>query len=433
MLGQRFHCSSARALRSPTLPVGSRVRLFASCTFRFRQSKAPLRILFCGSDQFSVVSLQALHQYAQENPAHIASIEVVSKKDKFTGRGLKKLTPPPIKHVAADLGLPLHQIDTFTSWGPPGFFSNDGHDQNSINLIIAVSFGLLVPPRILQSSKYGGLNVHPSLLPDLRGAAPIHWAILKGYRRTGVSIQTLHPSNFDGGTILDQREVSVPSPVNCSFEELRDVLAPIGAEMLLKTLQNELYISPQSIPPPPDSHLVKYSLAPKITAQMMQVDFGEHDSGQILRMSRVMPRLWAEVVLNPKKIPDHLHPSQTTRIVFGKTLVTMDPDIKNKIQERIMDLEPGLPCAVIPLSESVTTSMEPLFVRTKDNKILAIYYMTVAGHHSNSGAASAAKAGLFKDPELVNGFQFFTFYEPTIRGNSQAIGGVKSFQHCNQM
>lgn len=105
-------------------------------------NKDPLRILFCGADLFSASSLRALHQESTRAQSGIASIDVVTRKDKRTGRGLKEWTAPPIKAVAQELGLPLHQIDTFTGWNPPEFST----PPQSIDLVVTVSFGLLVPP-----------------------------------------------------------------------------------------------------------------------------------------------------------------------------------------------------------------------------------------------------------------------------------------------
>lgn len=118
-------------------------------------SREPLRILYCGSDDFSVAALRKLNHERIEHPDHIESIDVLCKSPQRVGRGLKKVRQVAIKNVAEELGLPLHQISTFTGWQPP-----------SINLIIAVSFGLFVPARVLSTAKYGGLNVHPSSLPE---------------------------------------------------------------------------------------------------------------------------------------------------------------------------------------------------------------------------------------------------------------------------
>ena len=142
----------------------------------------------------------------------------------------------PIKHVATnELNLPTHTIDTFTGWTPPAH----------ISLVIAVSFGLFVPPRILTHAQYGGINVHPSLLPHLRGPAPIEHALLKAHTHTGVTIQTLHPSHFDHGTILAQ---TPPPGVSIahrpSAHDLQDRLGTLGANMLIQVLTERRYLPP---------------------------------------------------------------------------------------------------------------------------------------------------------------------------------------------
>jgi methionyl-tRNA formyltransferase len=191
-----------------------------------------LRILFCGSDEFSAASLQALHAEQQRNPSLIESISVLVRPPKPTGRGYKVLRHLPLEVTASQLDLPLHHRDTFTGWTPP----------SNPNLIIAVSFGLFVPPRILRGAQYGGLNVHPSLLPDLYGAAPLHWALLLGRERTGVTVQTLSESGFDRGRILAQTDgKGIAIPQGESVVGLRDLLAPVGAKMLVDVLRRGLY------------------------------------------------------------------------------------------------------------------------------------------------------------------------------------------------
>ncbi|KAK7931648.1 formyl transferase [Apiospora marii] len=196
-----------------------------------------LRILFCGSDEFSSASLRALHEEKERNPGLIESIDVVVRPGKRVGRGLKQIQHPPIRQVAEDdLKLPVHERDTFTGWDmPPG-----------INLIIAVSFGKLVPNRLLQAAKYGGLNVHPSLLPNLRGPAPLHHAILKWVKVTGVSLQTLDPHEFDKGLLLAQSppDELIEIPPKCTVPQLLERVTPVGARMLVQGLRDGVHVPP---------------------------------------------------------------------------------------------------------------------------------------------------------------------------------------------
>lgn len=187
----------------------------------------------------------------------------------------------PIQHVAAEeLKLPTHVIDTFTSWTPPV----------STNLVVAVSFGLLVPPRILGLAKYGGLNVHPSLLPDLRGPAPIAHAILKRREHTGVSIQTLHPQHFDQGTVLAQTPkpgIKIPRHVNAN--KLEAELAAKGAQMLLEVLKVNKHVLPHENAAWYDGPV---SHAPKTTKKDRFVSFGERSMDEIVAMMQALGDPW---------------------------------------------------------------------------------------------------------------------------------------------
>ncbi len=194
----------------------------------------PLRILFCGSDELSVTVLRALHKEQLANRSLIESISVFHRPAKATGRGLKKRTIPVLKTVAQELGIKdVYEGDTFTGWSPP--------EDKLINLIIAVSFGLFVPPRILNGAKYRGLNIHPSLLPDLRGCSPIQSAIIHGDKETGITLQDLNPKLFDHGRILARVRLRISRPDTITNSELTSELAEPAAKLLLEGLKRGLY------------------------------------------------------------------------------------------------------------------------------------------------------------------------------------------------
>lgn len=199
-------------------------------------SPEPLRILFCGSDELSATVLRALHAEHTSNPFLIESISVFHRPGKATGRGLKKRTIPVLKTVAEELEIPeshIHERDTFTGWSPP--------IKPEINLVIAVSFGLFVPPRILNGAKYRGLNIHPSLLPDLRGCSPIQSAILNQDTSTGITLQDLNPALFDRGKILARVKIPISRPDEVTNEELTRDLAEPASQLLIHGLRQELY------------------------------------------------------------------------------------------------------------------------------------------------------------------------------------------------
>ncbi|KAL2129810.1 hypothetical protein VTI74DRAFT_7280 [Chaetomium olivicolor] len=213
----------------------------------------------------------------------------------------------PARTLAEELKLPVHIRDTFTGWDMPK------PDGDAINLIIAVSFGLFVPPRLINASKYGGLNVHPSLLPDLRGPAPMHHALLAGYSHTGVSIQTLSPQAFDAGHILLQSALpGIPIPESCTLQQLHDLLAPLGAEMLVETLRKGLHVPPypaavtaavavavpdrdQQGPAAAAAAQTGLRHAPKITPHDRQVLWTEFSASDAARRARVLGPLWTHV------------------------------------------------------------------------------------------------------------------------------------------
>ncbi|KAJ4294555.1 Methionyl-tRNA formyltransferase [Kalmusia sp. IMI 367209] len=262
----------------------------------------PLRILFCGSDDFSIPSLHALSRAQREVPELIESIDVVHRPAKRTGRGLKTLREVPISRAASQEHCASHVIDTFTGWTPP----------SRVDLIIAVSFGLFVPPRILNLAKYGGLNVHPSLLPDLRGPAPIQHALLKSREFTGISIQTLHPSEFDRGIILAQTpSPGIRIPSWASFEDLNTLLADEGADMLVNVLKSRAFV-----PPLKDVGWYKDSGGPvdhaeKILKGHRQVDFLTATMQEILAIKLACGDPWYQLPNGDRVILNEMSESNT--------------------------------------------------------------------------------------------------------------------------
>ncbi|KAG5914218.1 hypothetical protein E4U42_000620, partial [Claviceps africana] len=193
----------------------------------------PLRILFCGSDAFSCASLRALHARLG---SLVEALDVMVLPGRRVGRGPGVVRQVPCRVLAQELGLRVYERETFRGWELP----------RGTNLVVAVSFGLFVPSRILASARYGGLNVHPSLLPDLRGPAPIHHALLRGDTHMGVSLQTLDDKAFDHGTILAQTPApGFPIPPSASLQTITHEAATRGAEMLIRGLEKNLHVPPR--------------------------------------------------------------------------------------------------------------------------------------------------------------------------------------------
>ena len=214
-----------------------------------------MKIIFFGSPEFAIPSFKALIETKEDEV-----IGVVTQPDRPKGRG-RKLTPPPIKIIAQQYNLPVYQPETVK-------------DDNFINLVktlapdllVVVAFGQILPKALLSIPPHGAINVHPSLLPKYRGAAPIQWAIINGETITGVSIVRITP-RLDSGDILLQK--AVPIGPEETAGELHDVLAKLGAELLLEAIRGLKKSTLTSIPQ--DERLASY--APKLKKEDGLIDW----------------------------------------------------------------------------------------------------------------------------------------------------------------
>jgi methionyl-tRNA formyltransferase len=180
-----------------------------------------MRIIFAGTPDFSRPALQAL----LASPHEVAA--VYTQPDRPLGRG-RKLRFGPVKQLALDHRIALHQPPDFSSAA-----SVETLRRLQADLMVVVAYGLLLPPAVLQAPRLGCVNIHASLLPRWRGAAPIQRAILAGDRRTGVSIMQME-AGLDSGPVWLTRAIEIGE--NESGSELHDRLAPLGAEALLEAL-----------------------------------------------------------------------------------------------------------------------------------------------------------------------------------------------------
>ncbi|XP_045929992.1 methionyl-tRNA formyltransferase, mitochondrial [Micropterus dolomieu] len=170
----------------------------------------PWRLLFFGSDHFAVESLKLLTSSRSSRDGVVESLEVVTLSGEV-----------PVKRFAQQNHLPVH------SWPPDNV---DGQ----FDVGVVVSFGCLLPERLINKFPHGILNVHPSLLPRWRGPAPVFHTIIHGDTVTGVTIMQIRPHRFDVGPILNQEFHQVHE--NCTAEELGAALATKGAHLLIDTL-----------------------------------------------------------------------------------------------------------------------------------------------------------------------------------------------------
>lgn len=229
--------------------------LFLDRARTVREAPKPTpRVVFFGTPEFAVLSLRAL--LADD----ITVVGVVTQPDRPQGRGLAVL-PPPVKVAAQEADLPILQpaslrdadaLAAIAAWEP--------------DCLVVVAYGQILPKRLLAVPRLGAYNLHASLLPKYRGAAPINWAIMRGERETGVTVQFM-TSALDAGDIVSQ--VAVPIGERETAGELHDRLAEVGAQLLVKTLR--AVFAGEATRRPQDEAQVTY--APLLTREHGRIDW----------------------------------------------------------------------------------------------------------------------------------------------------------------
>ncbi|WP_058307867.1 methionyl-tRNA formyltransferase [Gracilibacillus massiliensis] len=210
------------------------------------------KIIFMGTPDFAVPVLERLITEGY----HIDL--VVTQPDRPRGRK-KILTPPPVK-VAAE----KHAIDVFQ---PEKIKDNyDEIEKRNPDLIVTAAFGQLLPKGLLAIPSYGCINVHASLLPKLRGGAPIHYAILEGHEKTGISIMYM-AERLDAGDIISQQEIKISD--NDDVGSLHEKLAVIGSDLLAETIPS--IFSEEIKATPQDEQLATF--APNITREQEKINW----------------------------------------------------------------------------------------------------------------------------------------------------------------
>lgn len=198
-----------------------------------------IKILFFGSTTDSVIVLEKLFNFRPKSDIRILISGIVTQPPRPVGRK-QVLTPTPVETWAKEHRIPVLSFPN--SPDRPYLFADeqtviDTLSPTMSHLIISASFGQKIPTATLKSAKFGGLNVHPSLLPHWRGADPVPWAILSGDRQTGVTIVTLE-EKFDAGKIMGQKKIPI---LKTDFSDpLRTKLFSLGAELLVRVLPDYL-------------------------------------------------------------------------------------------------------------------------------------------------------------------------------------------------
>ncbi|WP_124098455.1 methionyl-tRNA formyltransferase [Ruminococcus sp. Marseille-P6503] len=217
-----------------------------------------MNIIFMGTPDFAVPALKALYDSGHNVTA------VFCQPDKPKGRGYK-LAPPPVKVVAQEHGTPVYQ---------PLSFKKDGEEYIGIisglkpDCIVVAAYGKILPKTVLEIPRYGCVNIHGSLLPKYRGAAPIQRAVLDGEKETGVTTMLMN-EGIDTGDILLQESTYIGK--NETSAELFDRLAEMGAGLLLRTLEQ---LENNGIVPRRQEES-EASYAPMLSKDMCPIDFSQ--------------------------------------------------------------------------------------------------------------------------------------------------------------
>ena len=243
-----------------------------------------MKIVFMGTPDFARDSLSAIYDAGHEIPA------VITVPDKPKGRGMK-LIPCEVKEYAVEKNIKVYQpeklrenkeiVDTLKDINP--------------DVICVVAYGKIIPKEILEIPKYGCVNVHPSLLPQYRGSAPIQWAILNGDKETGVTTMYLDEGMDSGDIIL---QTKTPIDKDETSGELWDRLSKIGAELLVETLEKIENKTAPRIKQPKE-----FTLAPMLEKSQAKIDWESKTAQEIKNLVRGLnPIMGAYSVLNEKKI-----------------------------------------------------------------------------------------------------------------------------------
>lgn len=211
-------------------------------------------ILFMGTPAFALPSLQMLH----ENKYPI--IGVVSQPDRPRGRGLKEVAPP-VKVLAQKIGLPFFQPEKVKDQSFIELFK-----KLNPEIVVVVAFGQILPKVIIDLPPLKCLNIHPSLLPKYRGAAPLNWPIIRGETKTGVTIM-LMDEGMDSGDILLQQETNID--VDETYGELHDRLASTGASLLVEAIDQ--VVAGKSVRKPQDTSGVTF--APRLKKETGKINW----------------------------------------------------------------------------------------------------------------------------------------------------------------
>lgn len=292
-----------------------------------------MKVVFMGTPDFAKDSLEAIYNAGYE------IIGVVTNPDKPKGRGMK-LVDSPVKEFALEKGLPIYQ--------PLKVRNNveflEELEKLNPDIICVVAYGKILPKELLEIPKLGCINVHGSLLPKYRGAAPIQWAVLNGDKTTGITTMYMD-EGMDTGDMILKQEIEIGEDETTG--EVWNRLSKIGGDLLVKTLKEI-----ERGKAPREKQLNEATYAPMLTKEMAKIDWNVKTALEIKNLVRGLnPIMGAYAFLNNKKIK------------FWKVAVATEKEI---IVENMNFLKNG--------TVVLSNSKDGLYIKTKEGilKVLEI-------------------------------------------------------------
>ena len=243
-----------------------------------------MKLVFCGTPEFAVPTLEAVISAGHEVAL------VVTQPDRAAGRGMETQMSP-VKRVALARGLPVVQPEKIKNNPEFRALMEEIHPD----AILVVAYGRIIPQWMLELPRFGNINLHGSLLPKYRGAAPIQWAVANGEVVTGVTTMRLDAGLDTGDMLLAH---TVPISREETAVDVYETLAPVGAELMVKTLAG---LECESIFPQPQDHALA-TLAPILTRDDGWMDFSRTAEQIYNRWRGFQPWPGAHTILRGRKL-----------------------------------------------------------------------------------------------------------------------------------
>lgn len=297
-----------------------------------------MRIVYMGTPDFAVPPLEAL-----VNAGHQVC-GVFSQPDKPVGRHQNKLQPTPVKVCAQAHGIPVFQPDTLRDGAALAQL-----EELAPELIVVAAYGRVLPKKILDLPPKGCINVHSSLLPKYRGAAPINWAMVNGDAETGVTIMHMAQA-LDAGDIIDQ--AATPIDPEETAEALHDRLAGLGGQLLVKVVADIAAGAAKRVPQDPE----QVTYAPMLSRALCPIDWTQSAQAIHNKVRGLVP--W---------------PATSTDVISGDTVKLF----RSTVLEQTVSAHPGV---------IVAAGKEGIDIACGDGKVLRILELQAPGSRRMAAA-----------------------------------------------